>query len=80
MDRYYVIVTSEFMETDDRIIEMYRGLSRIEEAFKVTKSELETRPVYLSLEDHIKAHFLTCFIALVIARILQQRLIFTMKI
>jgi len=73
MDGYYAIVTSEFRETDERIIEMYRGLWRIEESFRVTKSDLETRPVYLSLEDHIRAHFLTCFIALVIARILQHK-------
>jgi transposase len=74
MDGYYAIVTSEFKETDEHIIEMYRGLWRIEEAFRVTKSDLEARPVYLSLEDHIRAHFLTCFIALVIARILQHRI------
>jgi transposase len=73
MDGYYAIVTSEFRETDEHIIEMYRGLWKIEEAFRVTKSDLETRPVYLSLEDHIRAHFLICFIALVIARILQHR-------
>jgi len=73
MDGYYAIVTSEFRETDELIIEMYRGLWRIEESFRVTKSDLETRPVYLSLEDHIRAHFLTCFIALVIARLLQYK-------
>jgi len=72
-DGYYSIVTSEIKETDERIIEMYRGLWRIEESFKVTKSDLETRPVYLSREEHIKAHFLICFIALVIARLLQHR-------
>lgn len=73
-DGYYAIVTSEYEETDEHIIDMYRGLWRIEESFKVTKSDLETRPVYLSLEDHIRAHFLTCFIALVIARVLQHRI------
>nr|WP_244262223.1 hypothetical protein [Thermoanaerobacter wiegelii] len=53
---------------------MYRGLWKIEESFKVTKSDFESRPVYLSLKDHIDAHFLTCFISLVIARILEHRL------
>ena len=71
LDGYYVIVTSEYKETSDRIIEMYRGLWRIEETFRVTKSDLEARPVYVSREDHIEAHFLTCFVALVIARILE---------
>lgn len=74
LDGYYVIVTSEMGESDDRIIEMYRGLWRIEESFRVTKSTLETRPVFVSTEDHIQAHFLTCFISLVIARILEMKI------
>ena len=39
----------------------------------MTKSELEARPVYVSREDHIEAHFLTCFLALVIVRLLQKK-------
>lgn len=74
LDGYYAIVTSEYEETADRIIEMYRGLWKIEESFKVTKSDLEARPVYVSREEHIQAHFLTCFIALVIARILEMKM------
>lgn len=74
LDGYYVIVTSEYKETADRIIDMYRGLWRIEESFRVTKSDLEARPVYVSTEEHIKAHFLTCFVALVIARILEMKM------
>lgn len=71
LDGYYVLVTSEYQKTAGEIIEIYRGLWKIEESFKVTKSDLETRPVYVSSRDHIEAHFLTCFIALVIARILE---------
>ncbi len=74
LDGYYVIVTSEMEEADDRIIEMYRGLWRIEESFRVTKSDLEARPVYVSTKDHIEAHFLTCFVSLVIIRILEMML------
>lgn len=74
LDGYYLIVTSEYKETADRIIDMYRGLWRIEESFRVTKSDLEARPVYVSREEHIEAHFLTCFVALVIARILEMRM------
>lgn len=74
LDGYYAIITSEYKESADRIIEIYRGLWRIEESFRVTKSDLEARPVYVSREDHIQAHFLTCFIALVIARILETKL------
>ncbi|HEX6923535.1 MAG TPA: IS1634 family transposase [Bacillales bacterium] len=74
LDGYYAIVTSEYQEADERIIELYRGLWKIEESFKVTKSDFETRPVYLSIQEHIEAHFLTCFVSLVVARLLEQRL------
>lgn len=73
-DGYYAIVTSELEKSDEDIMDIYRGLWKIEESFKVTKSDLHTRPVFLSREDHIKAHFLICYIALVIARILEKRL------
>lgn len=73
-DGYYAIVTSEWKKKDEEIVEIYRGLWRIEEAFKVTKSDLEARPVYLSRNDHIQAHFLICFVALVIVRLLALRL------
>lgn len=73
-DGYYVLLTSEMEEPDDRIIDIYRGLWRIEESFKVTKSELEARPVYVWTREHIEAHFLICFIALTIARILELKI------
>ena len=47
LDGYYMLLTSEMETSDDEIIDMYRGLWRIEESFKVTKSELEARPVYV---------------------------------
>jgi transposase len=74
LDGYYAIVTSEYKQSDDEIIEIYRGLWRIEESFRITKSDLEARPVYVSSNEHIEAHFLTCFIALVIARILEMKM------
>jgi len=73
-DGYYAIITSEVDETDSNIINAYRGLWKIEESFKITKSTLGARPVYLSLDDHINAHFLICFIALTIARLTEIRL------
>lgn len=72
-DGYYAIVTSELQMTDKQIIETYRGLWEIEETFKVTKGAIEARPVYVSRKERIGAHFLTCFIALVIIRILQKK-------
>ncbi len=71
LDGYYLIVTSEINWTDDEILNAYRELWRIEETFKVTKSELVARPVYVWTPAHIEAHFLTCYIALVILRLLQ---------
>lgn len=73
-DGYYAIVTSELYMPDDKIIDTYRGLWEIEETFKITKGTLESRPVYVSREDRIGAHFLTCFIALVIIRIIQKKI------
>lgn len=72
-DGYYAIVTSELDMSDSEVIETYRGLWEIEETFRITKGVLETRPVYVSLPDHINAHFLTCFLALTIIRIIQKK-------
>lgn len=72
-DGYYAIVTSELDMSDTEVIETYRGLWQIEETFRITKGVLETRPVFVSLEDHINAHFLTCFLALTILRVLQKK-------
>jgi len=71
-DGYYAIVTSELDMSDQQIIDTYRGLWEIEETFKVTKGTIEARPVYVSREERISAHFLTCFIALVIIRLIQK--------
>jgi transposase len=73
-DGYYAIITSEWNEKDEKILDIYRGLWQIEEAFRVCKGDLEARPVYLSRPERIDAHFLICFIALVIARLLARSL------
>jgi len=72
-DGYYSIVTSELDMTDSDIIDTYRGLWEIEETFKVTKGTIEARPVYVSRHERIRAHFLTCFISLVVIRLLQKK-------
>ena len=71
-DGYYAIVTSELHMTDSEIIDIYRGLWEIEETFRITKSDLAARPVHLQEYDHIDAHFLICFISLVIIRLIQK--------
>lgn len=72
-DGYYCLITSELDMADWRVIEIYRGLSDIEDNFKVAKSALNIRPVFVSREDRINAHVLTCFIALVILRLIQKK-------
>ena len=59
--------------TDRDIIELYRGLWKIEESFRITKSWLQARPVFVHTEASIEAHFLTCFIGLLILRILELK-------
>ena len=72
-DGYYSIVTSEKNLTDKEIRDIYKGLWKIEESFKITKSNIETRPVYVWTKEHIEAHFLTCFISLVILRLIESK-------
>lgn len=73
-DGYYSIVTSELGMDDRELRKIYRGLARIEDTFKVSKSELEARPVYVWTNEHIRAHFATCFTALVLIRLLESKL------
>lgn len=73
-DGYYSIVTSELKMTDKELRDTYKGLWKIEETFKVSKSNLETRPIYVWTKEHIEAHFLTCFTSLVIVRLLENKL------
>jgi len=73
-DGYYSIITGELNLSDSEIIDIYHGLWKIEETFKITKSEFKARPVFVSLETHIEAHFLTCFVSLLLIRILELRM------
>lgn len=72
-DGYYAIVTSEAGMSEAEVIKTYRGLWEIEETFRISKGSLETRPIYVSREDSIQAHFLSCFISLLILRLLQKQ-------
>lgn len=73
-DGYYSIVTSELKMSDLEMREIYRGLARIEETFKISKTEFESRPVFVWTNEHIEGHFATCFTALVLLRLLQTKL------
>ena len=58
----------------DEIVRINKKRWEIEECFRIMKTDFKARPVYLRSEEHIKAHFITCFIALVIYRILEKEL------
>ena len=74
VDGYYSIVTSEKNLSDKEIRDIYKGLWRIEESFKITKSELKTRPVFVWTDESIETHFLSCFVSLLIIRLLENKL------
>ena len=67
-------MTSELKMSDVELRNVYKGLSQIEETFKISKTDFEARPVYVSTNHHIDAHFATCFTALVLIRLLQAKL------
>jgi len=72
---YYTVMTSELDMPDGEVIDKYHGLSRIEDSFKIIKSDLEGRPVYVWNPEHIQAHFLVCFIALTMIRLIQHNVL-----
>jgi len=77
---YYQIVTSELTMEDRQVIEKYHGLTQIEEQFRIMKGDLETRPFHVRTPEHIEAHLLICTIALILIRLIQNRLLETGKI
>ncbi len=72
---YYQIITSELDMDDLEIIKKYGGLTQIENQFRVMKSSLETRPIYVRNKEHIEAHLIICLISLVIIRLIQRKII-----
>ena len=71
---YYQIVTSELKMDDRKIIDKYHGLTRIEDQFHEMKGTLETRPIYVRTKEHIYAHLMICFIALIMMRLIQRKI------
>lgn len=72
-DGLYAVCTN--LEDDvDSIIKTNHNRWEIEESFRIMKSEFKSRPVYLSRDDRIRAHFTTCFLALIIFRYLEKKL------
>ena len=72
-DGYYALTTN-LVGDIEQILKITKGRWEIEESFRIMKTDFLARPVNLSREDRIKAHFLTCFMALLIYRILEKKL------
>jgi len=70
-DGFYGVCTNLDDNVSD-IIKINHRRWEIEECFRIMKSEFEARPVYLSRDERIEAHFITCFIALVIYRLIKR--------
>ena len=72
-DGFYAVVTN--LEGDiSEILNINKRRWEIEENFRIMKSEFEARPVYVKRDDRIKAHFLTCYISLLVYRLLEQKI------
>lgn len=72
-DGYYALTTN-LVGDIEQILKIAKGRWEIEESFRIMKTDFLARPVNLSREDRIKSHFLTCFMALLIYRILEKKL------
>lgn len=72
---YNLLVTSETRMQDRDIYETYHNLWRIEESFKIMKSDLDARPVFCQKEETIKGHFLICYLTVLLERILQFKIL-----
>ena len=73
-DGFYAVCTNLENKSVPEIVRINKKRWEIEECFRIMKTEFRARPVYLQKEDRIKAHFLTCYIALVVFRILEKKL------
>lgn len=72
-DGFYAVITN--LESDvDEIIKINRQRLEIEENFRIMKTEFEARPVYVRRDERIKAHFMTCYISLLIYRLLEKKI------
>ena len=72
---YNLIVTSETKMPASEIYAAYHNLWRIEESFRIMKSQLDARPVYLQKEETITGHFLICYLSVLLTRLLQFKVL-----
>jgi len=73
-DGYFCIISSELDYDERKMRQVYGGLWQIEQSFRIMKTDLYARPVFVRKNEHIRAHFLICFVALLVIRIIQHRM------
>ena len=73
-DGFYAVCTNLIDDSVSDILTVSEGRWKIEESFRILKTDFESRPVYVSREDRIRAHFLTCYLALLIFRLLEKKI------
>lgn len=71
-DGYYAVITNNMNLTTEEVTNIYRGLWKIEESFRILKTDLKARPVYLWTDNHIRGHFALCFLSLSLLRYAQH--------
>jgi hypothetical protein len=72
---YNLLVTSETKMKDEDIYAVYHNLWRIEESFRIMKSDLDARPAFVQKENSIKGHFLICYITVLLERLFQFKIL-----
>jgi len=72
---YNLLVTSEISMKDNDIYSTYHNLWRIEESFRIMKSDLDARPVFVQKKNTIKGHFLICYLTVVLERLFQFKVL-----
>lgn len=70
-----LLVTSELSKSDKEIYQAYHNLWRIEESFRIMKSQLDARPVYLQKQNTITGHFLICYLSVLLTRLFQFKIL-----
>lgn len=73
-DGYYAVVTDRLDLSTEEVMNIYRGQWKIEESFRVLKTDIKARPVFVWTDEHIKGHFVMCYLALCLIRYLQYQM------
>ena len=73
-DGYYGILSSDPEISPEEAVSIHHGLWKIEESFRIMKSGLRSRPCFVWTPEHIKGHFVICYLALVLQRLLEKKL------